>query len=115
VPDRPLIWLVQAISEGEMKAFLSHSSRDKAIITAVADELGAANVELDSETFDRGIINIAAIQEALKRSNLYVLFLTKDALASGAVRYEAILAQEKPFSHKRCSRAVSSIASSSSA
>jgi len=77
-----------------MKAFLSHSSRDKAIVTAGADELGAANVELDSETFDRGIINVAAIQEALKRSNLYVLFLTKDALASGAVRYEAILAQE---------------------
>jgi tetratricopeptide (TPR) repeat protein len=51
-------------------------------------------VGLDSETFDRGIINVAAIQEALKRSSLYVLFLTKDALASGAVRYEAILAQE---------------------
>lgn len=77
-----------------MKAFLSHSSRDKAIVTAVADELGAANIELDSDTFDRGIINVAAIQEALKRSTLYVLFLTKDALASGAVRYEALVAQE---------------------
>jgi hypothetical protein len=67
-----------------MRAFLSHSSRDKAIVAAVADELGTANVELDSETFDRGILNVAAIQEALKRSTLYVLFLTKYALASSA-------------------------------
>jgi hypothetical protein len=77
-----------------MKAFLSHSSRDKGIVTAVADELGAANVELDSETFDRGILNVTAIQEALKQYTLYVLFMTKDALASGAVRYEALVAQE---------------------
>jgi hypothetical protein len=76
-----------------MKAFLSHSSRDKATVEAVAAELGAANVELDAETFDRGIVNVAAIQEALKRSTLYVLFLSRDAVASGVVRYEALLAQ----------------------
>ena len=28
----------------------SHSARDKGIVTAVADELGTANVKLDSET-----------------------------------------------------------------
>src|SRR5262249_53003443 len=79
---------------GALKAFLSHSSRDKGTVEAVADELGAANVELDSETFDRGILNVTAIQNALKRSDLYVLFLSNDALASRIVRYEALLAQE---------------------
>ena len=77
-----------------MKAFLSHSSRDKGIVEQVAGELGAANVELDSETFDRGILNVTAIQNALKRCDLYVLFLTKAALESGIVRYEVLLAQE---------------------
>jgi Flp pilus assembly protein TadD len=77
-----------------MKAFLSYSSRDKGTVEAVADELGAANVELDSQTFDRGILNVTAIQNALKRADLYVLFLTKDALESRIVRYEALLAQE---------------------
>ncbi|WP_162826893.1 toll/interleukin-1 receptor domain-containing protein [Pseudolabrys taiwanensis] len=77
-----------------MKAFLSHSSRDKATVEQVAAQLGAANVELDSETFDRGLLNVTAIQDALRRSSLFILFLSKDALASGVVRYEALLAQE---------------------
>lgn len=77
-----------------VRAFLSHSSKDKGIVRAVADELGAANVELDSETFDRGILNVAAIQDALRRCDLYVLFLDNASLTSGIVRYEALLAQE---------------------
>ena len=56
-----------------MKAFLSHSSRDKNIVEDVAQLLGGANVELDSITFDRGLLNVAAIQQALKRSSLFVL------------------------------------------
>src|SRR6185437_11648034 len=77
-----------------MKAFLSHSSRDKGVVTEVWKELGPANAELDSESFDQGLVNVGAIQEALKRSTLYVLFLSKDALASAAARYEALHAQE---------------------
>ncbi|MCW5736984.1 MAG: toll/interleukin-1 receptor domain-containing protein, partial [Enhydrobacter sp.] len=77
-----------------MKAFLSHSSRDKGIVCDVFNMLGAANAELDAETFDRGLLNVAAIQEALKRSSLYVLFLSHSAVASGMVRYEALQAQE---------------------
>ena len=37
-----------------MKAFLSHSSRDKGIVSEVFEQLGAANAELDAQTFDRG-------------------------------------------------------------
>jgi hypothetical protein len=77
-----------------MKAFLSHSSKDKATVDQVADQLGLANVELDSETFDRGLLNVTAIQDALRRSTLFVLFLSNSAIASGVVRYEAMLAQE---------------------
>lgn len=51
-----------------MKAFLSHSSRDKGVVEQVADTLGRANAELDSATFDQGILNTKAIQNALARS-----------------------------------------------
>jgi tetratricopeptide (TPR) repeat protein len=77
-----------------MKAFLSHSSRDKALVESVADQLGLANVELDAQTFDHGLINAQAIQDALRRSALFVLFLSKASLNSGAVRFESMLATE---------------------
>jgi tetratricopeptide (TPR) repeat protein len=77
-----------------MRAFLSYSSQDQTIVGEVASQLGSANVELDSETFDRGLLNVAAIQAALRRTSLFVLFLSKAALKSGFVRYEAMLGQE---------------------
>lgn len=77
-----------------MKAFLSHSSRDKPLVEDVANYLGAAQVELDSKTFDSGLLNVAEIQTALKRCSIFVLFLTQDALDSSYVRFEALLAQE---------------------
>jgi tetratricopeptide (TPR) repeat protein len=77
-----------------MKAFLSHSSRDKGLVEEVARLLGGANIELDSTTFDRGVLNVAAIQQALNRSILFVLFLSESALESSAVLFEALTAQE---------------------
>ena len=77
-----------------MKAFLSHSSRDKPLVEEVAEHLGTAQVELDSSTFDNGLLNVEAIQTSLKRSSIFVLFLTQDALDSSYVRFEALLAQE---------------------
>ncbi|MGB9366274.1 MAG: TIR domain-containing protein [Xanthobacteraceae bacterium] len=77
-----------------MKAFLSHSSRDKPLVDQVAQLLGPANVELDSQTFDRGLLNVSAIQQALRRSSLFVLFLSQNSLSSNIVNYEALLAQE---------------------
>jgi hypothetical protein len=78
----------------DMKAFLSHSSRDKGLVEGVAELLGGANVELDSTTFDQGVFNVSAIQQALKRSVLFVLFLSESALGSSAVLFEALSAQE---------------------
>jgi TIR domain-containing protein len=77
-----------------MKAFLSHSSADKAIVNEVAEQLSLANTELDSETFDHGLLNVSAIQKALRQTSLFVLFLSRNAIASGVVHYEALLAQE---------------------
>ena len=63
-----------------MKAFLSHSSRDKPLVEEVAKHLGMAQVELDSSTFDSGLLNVETISAALERSSIFVLFLTQDAL-----------------------------------
>jgi hypothetical protein len=85
------------MSAGEipkMKAFLSHSSRDKGVVGQVFDLLGEANAELDSATFDQGVLNVVAIQESLKRCSLFVLFLSHAALASNVVHYEALQAQD---------------------
>ena len=77
-----------------MRAFLSHSSRDKVIVEEVAGHLGADQVELDSQTFDAGLLNTEVIRDSLKRSSIFILFLTRDALASSYVRFEALLAYE---------------------
>lgn len=77
-----------------MRAFLSHSSKDKQIVDEVAELIGGANVELDSETFEHGLPNVQIIQAALRRASLFVLFLSKNALASNVVRFEALMARE---------------------
>ena len=77
-----------------MTAFLSHSSRDKAIVEEVANILGLDKVQLDSQTFDSGLLNTQAIRDSLKRSSVFVLFLTKDAIDSSFVSFEALLAHE---------------------
>jgi len=77
-----------------MKAFLSHSSKDKALVEAVAENLGTAQVELDSDTFEAGILNVETILKSLKNCSIFVLFLTEDAIKSSYVRFEALQAQE---------------------
>jgi tetratricopeptide (TPR) repeat protein len=77
-----------------MKAFLSHSSRNKAVVEQVAEDLGLANAELDSATFEQGVLNTKAIESALFRSSIFVLFLSKDAISSSMVKLEVSLAKE---------------------
>jgi len=77
-----------------MKAFLSHSSRDKAFVENVAKAVGSASVELDSCTFEYGSLNAVAIQDALKRSDLFVLFVSASSIESSIVAHEATIAQE---------------------
>jgi hypothetical protein len=51
-----------------MKAFLSHSSKDKSFVARVAEELGKTQIEYDENTF-QFTLNARAIREALKRSD----------------------------------------------
>jgi len=77
-----------------MRAFLSHSSKNKDFVRKVYDNLGSSLAEFDERTFQAGDFNIAAIEAGLKRSDLFVLFVTPASLSSGYVEIEAMLAQE---------------------
>ncbi|MEP5267743.1 MAG: TIR domain-containing protein [Lentilitoribacter sp.] len=77
-----------------MRVFLSHSSKDKAVVEAVAAELRPGSYELDSLTFDKGGLNAQEIMNSLQRSDLFCLFLSKHSEASHYVRYEQTFAQE---------------------
>lgn len=77
-----------------MKAFLSHSSKDKGFVESVASLLRPGSYELDSQTFDAGSINSQAIIAALKRSDLFCLFLSKDSTTSAYVDFETLLGLE---------------------
>ncbi|MDG4899189.1 TIR domain-containing protein [Mesorhizobium sp. WSM4989] len=70
-----------------LKAFLSHSSKDKIFVNSVATSLGLMQIELDEKTFDF-TLNVAAIHDALKRCDLFVYFLSRDSSTSGFVKEE---------------------------
>ena len=70
-----------------MKAFLSHSSKDKAFVRKVAELIGTARCEYDEYTFDF-ILNAQAIRQALRRCDLFVFFLSKDSIRSDFVAEE---------------------------
>lgn len=77
-----------------MRAFLSHSSKNKTLVKAVFDSLGSALAEFDERTFENGKFNVEAIQVGLDRCDMFVLFATPESLASGYVDMEVRLAQE---------------------
>ncbi|WP_164880031.1 toll/interleukin-1 receptor domain-containing protein [Paenirhodobacter ferrireducens] len=77
-----------------MRVFLSHSSVDKGFVEAVAHELKPGTYELDSETFDAGILNSAAIIKALNRADIFCIFLSGPAIDSHYVDFETGLAIE---------------------
>ena len=70
-----------------MKAFLSHSSKDKHFVRAVADSLGSALCEYDEYTFDF-VLNAQAIRQAFSRCDLFVLFFSANSIRSDFVSEE---------------------------
>lgn len=70
-----------------MKAFLSHSSKDKDFVAKVFEQLGPLLAEYDAQTFDY-TLNVAAIREAISRSDVFVAFLSKNSTSSPFVREE---------------------------
>ncbi|MUH02534.1 TIR domain-containing protein [Bombella sp. ESL0387] len=83
-----------------MRAFLSHSSKNKAYVQAVGDNLRPGHYELDSRTFDEGELNSDAILKALQRCDLFCLFLSEDALNSAYVNFELAFSKELVASGK---------------
>jgi hypothetical protein len=77
-----------------MRAFISHSSKDKGFIEGVASLLKPGTFELDSQTFDAGLINSKAITVALRRCDLFCLFLSASSVKSAYVDFETLLGLE---------------------
>jgi hypothetical protein len=76
-----------------VKAFLSHSSKDKAFVCSVADRLGLSRCEYDEYTFEF-TLNADSIRRALKRCNLFVFFLSGNSIRSDFVAEELRAALE---------------------
>jgi hypothetical protein len=76
------------------RAFLSHSSRDKALVGGVAKHLGRAAVIYDAFEFEIGEAFKSAIIRGLGRSELFVLFASRAALTSTWVNLEISKAEE---------------------
>ena len=77
-----------------MKAFLSHSSKDKGFVENVVTVLRPGTYELDAQTFDFGLINSQAIIKALESCDLYCLFLSSQSVNSSYVDFETLLGVE---------------------
>lgn len=77
-----------------MRAFLSHSSRDKYVVRQVADALGDAHCEYDERSFEYEF-NVKAIRDALDRSDLFVYFLSAQSIHSNFVKEEQRAALER--------------------
>ena len=76
-----------------MRAFLSHSSKDKPFVSQVADALGPLQCEYDEYSFEF-ILNTEAIRKALRRSDLFVFFLSANSVKSSFVAEELRAALE---------------------
>jgi len=77
-----------------MKAFLSHSSKDKGFVEEVSNMLRPGTFELDSLTFDKGLLNSQSIIASLKRCDLFCLFLSSSSIAAPYVDFETLLGIE---------------------
>lgn len=77
-----------------MRAFLSHSSKDKNhYVKRVAEWLGKDNIHYDEWTFEEGEQPLDEILRGLDRTDLFVIFLSSNALDSPWVRREITEAQ----------------------
>jgi tetratricopeptide (TPR) repeat protein len=71
-----------------VKAFLSHSSKDKEFVRAVANQLGRQFCLFDEQAFSTGEEFKHSIEQGLDDSAVFVLFASKKALESVWVNFE---------------------------
>ncbi|MFH8819044.1 tetratricopeptide repeat protein [Streptomyces sp. NPDC017862] len=79
-----------------IKAFFSYSTQDAAFVREVASEIGRAFAKIDYRAFSAGEHLLETIDETIRESAAFVLFLSKSALASSWVRHEL---REARFQH----------------
>ena len=82
------------------KAFLSHSSAQKKFVRKVADILGPSRCVFDEYCFETGEKILDEILRTLSGSNLFVLFLSNEALDSPWVQREILEADSLFRSNK---------------
>jgi tetratricopeptide (TPR) repeat protein len=70
------------------KIFLSHSSAQKYIVEKIADKLGRDRVVYDKYTFETGMDTLDEIVKHLNNTDLFVVFLSEEALNSNWVKTE---------------------------
>ncbi|KOX38594.1 MULTISPECIES: toll/interleukin-1 receptor domain-containing protein [unclassified Streptomyces] len=71
-----------------IKAFFSYSTQDAGFVREVASRIGRPFVTIDHQSFSSGADILSSIDDALRESALFVLFLTKESLASPWVTHE---------------------------
>jgi tetratricopeptide (TPR) repeat protein len=70
------------------KAFLSHSSKDKEFVRAVAQELGRQHCIFDEQVFETGNDFKKSIQDGLDSSSVFVFFASNNSISSNWVDFE---------------------------
>lgn len=75
------------------QAFLSHNSEDKDFVLEVARDLGYSESIIDSFNFEEGKDFRKQINDHLLRTDLFVLFASKNSLEAPWVQYEMNLAE----------------------
>jgi tetratricopeptide (TPR) repeat protein len=71
-----------------VRAFLSHSSKDKEFVRAVAQEMGRQHCIFDEQAFETGNEFKQSIQNGLDSSSVFVLFASNNSLLSDWVNFE---------------------------
>jgi len=70
------------------KAFLSHSSLQKPLVEIIAQKLGRDNCVLDKYNFEIGTPTLDSIMHGIAKTDLFVLFISDEALDSAWVQRE---------------------------
>lgn len=85
---------------GNIKAFISHSSKDKPLVSEIFRKLSAAQAHYDEATFEKGETSASEIFQAMAETDVFALFLSKNSITSKWVQTELKLAQQRLYSGK---------------
>jgi hypothetical protein len=88
-----------------VRAFLSHSSTDKTLVSQIARQLGRAAVLFDLFEFSTGDDFHEAILRSLEKSQIFVLFASKKSIERDWVKFE-ITEAEKALTLRALSQCV---------